>query len=70
MFKRKKSNWFQGLLLAEQLGIEEATSLYFTNEFKDSEELEKGVLDYMAHHKNRLTGRDTNVLRECTPNYR
>lgn len=70
MFKRKKSNWFQGLLFAENVGVEEATSLYFTNEFKGNDEFESGVLAYIAHHSNRLTGRHHNALQQRTSNHR
>lgn len=51
---KKRSEWMEGLLLAEAMGREEVMDLLTKHEFKDSSiQYQNGVIDYISH-ANRL----------------
>lgn len=50
--QNKKSEWLKGLLVAEQMGYENAIIAWNRNEFYEhSVTFQNGILDYLAYHK-------------------
>lgn len=49
---KQRSQWFEGLLHAERMGVVETTELMARNEYKDSDlEFQLGVMDYLIYNK-------------------
>ena len=47
--QNKSSKWLEGIIFAENIGLDEVVSLYLMNEFSDSDpEFLNGILDYIS----------------------
>lgn len=52
--QNKRSKWLEGIIFAENIGLDEVVSLYLMNEFSESDpEFLNGILDYISFSKGR-----------------